>query len=84
IGAERTLVVREADQDAQGRALGTYQLLMTSTGLVASPFGAFLWQLTGSLRSVYLFAGFECLVSTIILGLALDSMREPNEEPDHQ
>ncbi|MFW9800832.1 MAG: hypothetical protein ACFFD9_10370, partial [Candidatus Thorarchaeota archaeon] len=83
IGAERTLVVADVEEQDKGRALGTYQFMMTSTNLVAAPFGAFLWTTTGSLRSVWVFSGIAGLIAAVVLVVALRSMvAEKSREVD--
>jgi MFS family permease len=74
IGAERTLVVQDVDEENKGRALGTYQFITSFTNLFASPIGAFIWTITGSLRTLWAIAGVGGLASTLILGGALRSM----------
>lgn len=84
IGAERTLVVADVEEQDKGRALGTYQFMMTSTNLVAAPFGAFLWTATGSLRSVWIFSGIGGLMAAVVLAVALRSMvTEKSREVDY-
>ncbi|MHA2004134.1 MAG: MFS transporter [Candidatus Thorarchaeota archaeon] len=56
IGAERTLVVQDVDEENKGRALGTYQFITSSTNLLAAPFGALIWTITGSLRTLWALA----------------------------
>jgi MFS family permease len=76
IGAERSLVVEGVNDTMKGRALGTYQFLMTSAGVFASPLGAFLWEFTGSWRTVYIFCGIESLAASGLLYLALENVRQ--------
>ena len=76
IGAERSLIVEGVNDTMKGRALGTYQFLMTSSGVFASPFGAFLWEFTGSWRTVYIFCGIESFAASGILYLALKNIRQ--------
>ncbi len=74
IGAERTLVVQDVDEENKGRALGTYQFISSSTNLVAAPFGAYIWTVTGSLRTLWMISGIGGIISAILLGGALQSM----------
>lgn len=67
MGSERSIIVLVVSDEVKGRALGTYDLLMGSVGVVAAAFGAFLWQITDSLRYVYGLAGVGMLISVIIL-----------------
>ncbi|MHA2140717.1 MAG: MFS transporter [Candidatus Thorarchaeota archaeon] len=74
IGSERTLVVQDVDEENKGRALGTYQFIISSTNLFSSPFGALIWTITGSLRNLWAIASVGGLMSTLVLGGALKSM----------
>jgi hypothetical protein len=74
IGAERTLVVQDVDEENKGRALGTYQFISSSTNLVAAPFGAYIWTITGSLRTLWILSGIGGIISALFLGGALKSM----------
>jgi MFS family permease len=74
IGAERTLVVQDVDEENKGRALGTYQFITSSTNLLAAPFGALIWTITGSLRTLWALASVGGIMSCLILGGALRSM----------
>jgi MFS family permease len=74
IGAERTLVVHDVDEENKGRALGTYQFIASSTNLVAAPFGAYIWTITGSLRTLWMVSGIGGIIAAMFLGAALKSM----------
>ncbi|RLI54464.1 MAG: hypothetical protein DRO87_10115 [Candidatus Thorarchaeota archaeon] len=74
IGTEKTLVVQGVGEEMKGRALGTYNFVLSAGGLVAFNLGAFLWQLWGSLRSVFVFAAVASLISVAIVAIALRSM----------
>ena len=71
IGAERTLIVGGVSNEMKGRALGFYSVLMSSTSLLAAPFGAYVWTTTGSLRVLWLLAGVLGLDFAVLLALAL-------------
>jgi len=71
IGAERALIVSEVSDEMKGRALGFYSVLMSSTNLLAAPFGAYVWTTTGSLRVLWVLAGVLGLDFAILLALAL-------------
>ena len=71
IGAERTLIVGGISNEMKGRALGFYSVLMSSTSLLAAPFGAYVWTTTGSLRVLWLLAGVLGLDFAVLLALAL-------------
>lgn len=69
ISAERTLVVRGVSPEMKGRALGTWQFMMSSTGVFAAPAGALIWAFTGSIRSLWRIAcvlGLLSIVATLI------------------
>jgi hypothetical protein len=76
IGAERTLVVQDVDEENKGRALGTYQFISSSTNLVAAPFGAYIWTVSGSLRTLWTISGIGGIISALFLGGALRSMSQ--------
>ncbi len=71
IGAERALVVSDISNEMKGRALGFYSVLMSSTSLLAAPFGAYVWTTTGSLRVLWVLAGVLGLDFAILLALSL-------------
>jgi hypothetical protein len=67
-------VVQDVDEENKGRALGTYQFITSSTNLLAAPFGALIWTITGSLRTLWAVSSVGGLMSALILGGALRSM----------
>jgi MFS family permease len=80
IGAEKTLVVRETGKEMKGRALGTYNFVISVGGLIAYTLGAYLWEIWGSLRMVYLFSGGLSFVMIVMVALALWSSRSTNTD----
>ncbi|MHA1905232.1 MAG: hypothetical protein ACW977_14865 [Candidatus Thorarchaeota archaeon] len=74
IGSERGLVILSVSEEIKGRALGVYGLLMGITSAIAANFGAILWEISGSLRVVWIVSGIGMFVSLFILVLALRSM----------
>jgi MFS family permease len=74
IGSERGLVILSVSEEIKGRALGVYGLLMGITSAIAASFGAILWEISGSLRVVWIVSGIGMFVSLFILVLALRSM----------
>jgi MFS family permease len=80
IGSERALVVLDVDEENKGRALGTYQFIASSTNLVAAPFGAYIWTISGSLRTLWMISGIGGIISAVFLGGALMSMSSKTEE----
>ena len=75
IGAEKTLVTKGAGEEMKGRALGTYNFILSIGGLIAFNLGAYLWELWGSLRAVFIFAGIVSMLIVIVVGLVLRSMK---------
>jgi MFS family permease len=63
-GAEKTLAVNGVSNEMKGRALGTYQFVMSSTRLFGQFIGALLWDSFGSLRSVF---GLTSIVGMFIV-----------------
>jgi MFS family permease len=80
ISAERTLVVEGVSPEMKGRALGTWQFLMSSMGVFAAPAGATIWMLTGSLRSLWRIACVLGLLSIIPTVIALKWMGKTVKE----
>ncbi len=74
IGSENSIVAGSVTVEKKGRALGTYRYVLSMIGLFAYSFGAYVWELSASLRVVYFFAGIECLLFTIIMAIALSSI----------
>jgi MFS family permease len=74
-GAENSLAVNGVSDEMKGRALGTYQLLMSSTRLFGSFFGAILWDYFGSLRTVFSIASVGGLIIVVGLTYALMSIK---------
>ncbi len=79
VGTENTFVVRNVDEDKQGRALGTYDVLMRSTGLIAANVGAWIWTFTGSLRALYIVAGVAGLISVVLVRWAVSRLGSQGE-----
>ena len=63
MGVERTLAIGGVAEQFKGRALGTYQLVMSVTSLFATPAGAVIWELTSSLRTLWILSGLLALLS---------------------
>lgn len=79
IGAENTIVAGSVSVEKKGRALGTYRYALSIIGLFAFSFGAYMWELSGSLKSLYYFVGIECLLFTVIMAVALYSINLKRE-----
>jgi MFS family permease len=73
-GAENSLAVNGVSDEMKGRALGTYQFMMSSTRLFGAFFGAVLWDYFGSLRIVFSIASVGGLIIVVGLTYALMSI----------
>lgn len=71
MGAENSIIAANVAEEAQGRAMGVYSLLLNSLNIIAAPLGAMLWVSTGSLRSVFIIATIAGAPLLLILGLIL-------------
>ncbi len=71
-GAEKTLAVNGVSNEMKGRALGTFQFLMSSTRLVGQFMGALLWDYLGSLRTVYGISSIAGMI--LVVGLTYSLM----------
>ncbi|MFW9926116.1 MAG: hypothetical protein ACFFDM_05035 [Candidatus Thorarchaeota archaeon] len=74
-GAEKTLAVNGVSNELKGRALGTYQLMMSSTRLFGQFIGAILWDFFGSLRVVFGIASIGGMILVVGLTYSLMSLR---------
>jgi MFS family permease len=74
-GAEKTLAVNGVRNEMKGRALGTYQFMMSTTRLVGSFVGALLWEYFGSLRSVYSLSCVVGMMLVVVLTYALMTLK---------
>lgn len=73
-GAEKTLAVNGVSHEMKGRALGTYQFMMSSTRLFGQFTGALLWDYFGSLRVVFGIASMAGMIIVVGLTYALKSI----------
>jgi MFS family permease len=80
IGAERALIVQGVKDEHKGRALGTYQIIMSSTGILAGNVGAWIWTVTDSLRVLFMIAGILGFLSLVPLTIALRSVTVSQRE----
>ncbi|MFW9957045.1 MAG: hypothetical protein ACFFCT_03150 [Candidatus Odinarchaeota archaeon] len=74
-GAENSLAVNGVSDEMKGRALGTYQFMMSSTRLFGSFVGAILWEYFGNLRTVFSIASIGGLIIVIGLAYAIMSIK---------
>ncbi|TFG32484.1 MFS transporter [Candidatus Thorarchaeota archaeon] len=79
IGAENTIVAGSVTIEKKGRALGTYRYALSVIGLFAYSFGAYIWELNGSLKILYYLVGIGCLLFVIIMAIALRSINLKRE-----
>ncbi|MDF1541018.1 MAG: hypothetical protein P1Q69_19130, partial [Candidatus Thorarchaeota archaeon] len=82
ISSERALIVQGVTEEKQGRALGTYQIVISSVQIISMNFGAYIWTLTGSLRFLYMVAAGISFVSLIPLSFALLKIKLTQHEED--
>ncbi|MHA2020592.1 MAG: MFS transporter [Candidatus Thorarchaeota archaeon] len=71
LGSVRTIIAYSVPEDLKGRAFGTYDMLAGLTAMFAASFGALLWQMTGSLRFVWILAGSGMILVTFIIAFVL-------------
>jgi MFS family permease len=74
IGSEKSLIMANVPEEAKGRALGTYGFTMNTVSIFSNMFGAILWELTNSLRFVWVLAGSGMLLTTLVLIPILKSL----------
>jgi MFS family permease len=74
-GAEKTLAVNGVSNEMKGRALGTYQFVMSTTRLFAQSIGAILWDTLGSLRAVYGIASIFGMIVVVGITYALMTLK---------
>jgi MFS family permease len=74
-GAEKTLAVNGVSNEMKGRALGTFQFLMSSTRLFGQFIGATLWDYFGSLRIVYGISSILGMILVVGLTYALMTLK---------
>jgi MFS family permease len=78
-GAENSLAVNGVSDEMKGRALGTYQFMMSSTRLFGAFFGAILWDYFGTLRAVFSIASIGGLIVVMGLAIAIMSIKIQNK-----
>lgn len=74
-GAEKTLAVNGVSIEMKGRALGTFQFMMSSTRLCGQFIGSLLWGYFGSLRIVFGIASMAGMILVVGLTYALMSLK---------
>ncbi|MHA2070470.1 MAG: MFS transporter [Candidatus Thorarchaeota archaeon] len=71
LGGVRSIVASTVSEELKGRAFGTYDMVLGLTAMFAASFGALLWQISGSLRLVWILAGCGMLVVTFVIAFIL-------------
>jgi MFS family permease len=71
LGGVRSIVASTVSEELKGRAFGTYDMVLGLTAMFAAAFGALLWQISGSLRLVWILAGCGMLVATFVIAFIL-------------
>lgn len=75
IATEVVLTVNGVPSNMRGRALGIYQLAISTTGLMAAPIGAFIWTYSGSLRLLWVVSGILAISFTSVAWLVLKRVK---------
>ncbi|MGY5860738.1 MAG: hypothetical protein RTU63_15330 [Candidatus Thorarchaeota archaeon] len=78
IGAENTIVSGSVTEEMKGRAMGTYRYATGMIGLFAFSFGAYIWEITDSLRFLFGFSGIITLLFIGVMAIALKSIELPS------
>jgi hypothetical protein len=71
LGTVRSIVASTVSEELKGRAFGTYDMFLGLTAVFAASFGALLWQVTGSLRFVWVLAGSRMILVTFLVAFLL-------------
>lgn len=74
-GAENSIIAANVGEEAEGRAMGIYSLLLNSLGVVSAPLGAILWMSIGTLRNVYILSCIASFPFLILLAYLLRTVR---------
>ena len=74
LGTVRSIVASTVAEELKGRAFGTYDMVLGLTAMLATSFGALLWQITGSLRFVWILAGCGMILVTLVIGFVLSKI----------
>jgi predicted MFS family arabinose efflux permease len=78
MGSEKSIIVLSVSEETKGRALGSYQVIMSLMSIAAASFGALLWTTTGSIRFLLIFSGIGMLCSLLLLIPILKSLEAMN------
>ncbi|MFW9804999.1 MAG: MFS transporter [Candidatus Thorarchaeota archaeon] len=71
LGGVRSIVASTVSEELKGRAFGTYDMVLGLTAMFAASFGALLWQISGSLRLVWILAGIGMILVTFVIAFVL-------------
>jgi MFS family permease len=74
-GAEKTLAVNGVTNEMKGRALGTFQFIMSTTRLFGQFIGSLLWDSFGSLRTVFGISSMAGMILVVGLTYALMTLK---------
>lgn len=82
IASERALIVQDVGEEQKGRALSTFQAVMSTAQMVMLNVGAWIWAVSGSLRFLWVVAGVVCLVSLVplLISMKLITLEDSNGE----
>ena len=67
----------------KGRALSTYQVVISAIDIIALNIGAFLWEFFGNLRTVWIISSIVAAAWLIPALLAVRAINLKNEELDN-
>ncbi|MFW9887201.1 MAG: MFS transporter [Candidatus Thorarchaeota archaeon] len=71
LGTVRSIVASTVSEELKGRAFGTYDMVLGLTAVFATSFGALLWQISGSLRLVWMLAGIGMILVTVVIAFII-------------
>ncbi|MFX1270062.1 MAG: MFS transporter [Promethearchaeota archaeon] len=71
LGGVRSIVASTVSEELKGRAFGTYDMVLGLTAMFAASFGALLWQISGSLRLVWILAGIGMILVIFVIAFVL-------------
>ncbi|MFW9911910.1 MAG: MFS transporter [Candidatus Thorarchaeota archaeon] len=80
LGTVRSIVASTVSEELKGRAFGTYDMVLGLTAMFAASFGALIWQISGSLRLVWMLAGIGMILITFVIAFILQRIQiHPNQ-----
>jgi len=81
-GSVKSIIVLVVSEEVKGRALGTYDLLMGFVMMTGQFIGAFIWEISGSLRVTYAVAGVIALGTAVLMSILLRHIHIPNHREE--